>query len=92
MVDAAAEAGAQALKLQTYTADTMTLDIRHGDFFISDPNSLWKGKSSPYFFNKLHPKTIRKSRSNNHFCKKFNKQTIRKSRSSHNFCNGHQLL
>ena len=45
MVDAAAEAGVQALKLQTYTADTMTLNIDHGDFFISDSNSLWKGKS-----------------------------------------------
>ncbi len=45
MVDAAAQAGAHALKIQTYTADTMTLDISEGDFFISDPNSLWKGKS-----------------------------------------------
>ena len=45
IVDAASEAGAHALKLQTYTADTMTLDIREREFFISDPKSLWKGRS-----------------------------------------------
>ena len=45
IVEAAAKAGAHALKLQTYTADTMTLDIDEGAFFISEPDSLWKGKS-----------------------------------------------
>ncbi len=45
IVDAAAKAGVQALKLQTYTADTMTLDIDQGEFFIEDPNSLWQGNS-----------------------------------------------
>ncbi len=45
IVEAAAAAGADALKLQTYTAETMTLDIHEGDFFISDPNNLWKGNS-----------------------------------------------
>ncbi len=45
IVDAAAEAGAHAVKLQTYTADTMTLDIDHGDFTVTDPGSLWSGKS-----------------------------------------------
>jgi pseudaminic acid synthase len=45
IVEAAAEAGAHALKLQTYTADTMTLAIDEGEFFISDEQSLWKGKS-----------------------------------------------
>ncbi|WP_025678742.1 pseudaminic acid synthase [Paenibacillus massiliensis] len=45
IVEAAAKAGADALKLQTYTADTMTLDIHEGDFYIEDPNSLWKGSS-----------------------------------------------
>ena len=42
---AAATTGAQMLKLQTYTADTMTLDVREGEFFIDDPKSLWKGSS-----------------------------------------------
>jgi N-acetylneuraminate synthase len=45
IVEAAAKSGAHALKIQTYTADTMTLDMDEGEFFISDPNSLWKGKS-----------------------------------------------
>ena len=42
---AAAATGAQMLKLQTYTADTMTLDVHEGEFFIDDPKSLWKGSS-----------------------------------------------
>ena len=45
IVDAAAEAGAHALKLQTYTADTMTLAINDGEFFINDQQSLWHGNS-----------------------------------------------
>ncbi|MDX2212956.1 MAG: pseudaminic acid synthase [Oculatellaceae cyanobacterium bins.114] len=45
LVEAAAKAGAHALKLQTYTADTITLDVKEGEFFIADPNSLWKGNS-----------------------------------------------
>lgn len=45
IVDAAAAAGAHALKLQTYTADTITLDVKEGDFFISDEASLWNGSS-----------------------------------------------
>jgi len=43
IVDEAAEAGAHALKIQTYTADTITLDVNDGDFLISDEKSLWKG-------------------------------------------------
>jgi pseudaminic acid synthase len=45
IVEAAAASGAQMLKLQTYTSDTMTLDVQEGEFFIDDPNSLWKGSS-----------------------------------------------
>jgi N-acetylneuraminate synthase len=52
IVDAAADAGARALKLQTYTADTMTLDIREREFFISDPASLWKGHSLHELYQK----------------------------------------
>ncbi len=45
IVDAAAAAGADALKIQTYTPDTLTIDHREGEFFIADPQSLWKGQS-----------------------------------------------
>lgn len=45
IVEAAAKAGVHALKLQTYTADTMTLDVEDGEFFIDDESSLWKGQS-----------------------------------------------
>ena len=45
IVEAAAKAGAHALKLQTYTADTMTLAINEGEFFLNDEQSLWTGKS-----------------------------------------------
>ena len=45
LVESAANSGAHALKLQTYTADTITLDVSHGEFFIEDENSLWKGNN-----------------------------------------------
>lgn len=54
IVDAAAAAGAHAIKLQTYTADTMTLDIREGAFVISDPHSLWSGRSLYDLYDEAH--------------------------------------
>ncbi|TVL99718.1 MAG: pseudaminic acid synthase [Candidatus Brocadia sp. WS118] len=45
IVDAAAEAGASGLKIQTYTADTMTIPHNKGLFYIDDPKSLWHGKT-----------------------------------------------
>ena len=45
IVEAAAKAGAHALKLQTYKPDTMTIDLDEREFHISDPGSLWKGTS-----------------------------------------------
>ena len=54
IVDAAADAGAHALKLQTYTADTITLDVRGGDFDIADPNSLWAGQNLHDLYAKAH--------------------------------------
>ncbi|OAI93141.1 pseudaminic acid synthase [Pseudomonas putida] len=54
IVEAAAQAGAHALKLQTYTADTMTLDLDHGEFFIEDPASLWAGSSLYSLYEKAH--------------------------------------
>lgn len=45
IVEAAARAGAHAVKLQTYTADIMTIDFKENEFFIGDPDNLWKGYS-----------------------------------------------
>lgn len=45
IVEAAARSGAHALKIQTYTPDTMTIDLDEREFYISDPKSLWKGTS-----------------------------------------------
>ena len=54
LVDAAAEAGAHALKLQTYTADTITLRQRGGDFQINDEGSLWAGQNLHDLYTKAH--------------------------------------
>jgi pseudaminic acid synthase len=45
IIEAAAKTGAHALKIQTYTPDTMTLDFDEREFHISDPKSPWAGKS-----------------------------------------------
>ncbi len=45
IVEAAAKSGAHALKIQTYTPDTMTIDLNEREFHINDPNSLWSGTS-----------------------------------------------
>lgn len=45
IIKAAAETGAHAIKLQTYTADSLTIDHKGGLFDITDPNSLWAGRN-----------------------------------------------
>lgn len=45
IVEAVAETGAHALKIQTYTPDTMTIDLDEREFHISDSKSLWAGTS-----------------------------------------------
>lgn len=54
IVDAAASSGADAIKLQTYTADTMTLDTHAPGFVIDDPNSLWAGRQLYDLYNEAH--------------------------------------
>ncbi len=54
IVEAAAGAGVDALKLQTYTANTMTLNLRNNEFMISDSNSLWSGYSLYELYQKAH--------------------------------------
>ena len=45
IVEVAARSGAHALKIQTYTQDTMTIDLDEREFHISDPKSIWSGSS-----------------------------------------------
>jgi pseudaminic acid synthase len=45
IVEGVAKSGAHALKIQTYTPDTMTLDLDEREFHISDSNNLWAGNS-----------------------------------------------
>lgn len=54
IVKAAADSGAHGLKLQTYTADTMTLDMDDKEFHISDSNSLWCGRSLHELYIEAH--------------------------------------
>lgn len=54
LVEAAAFAKVDALKLQTYTADTITLNMKGGNFEINDENSLWKGKNLHDLYNEAH--------------------------------------
>jgi N-acetylneuraminate synthase len=74
IVDAAAAAGAHALKLQTYTADTMTLDIPEGDFFIAEADSLWAGHSLHSLYQMAytpwdwHSKIMERARSHGMAC------------------------
>jgi pseudaminic acid synthase len=54
IVDAAAASGADAIKLQTYTADTMTLNLREPGFVIEDADSLWAGTQLHELYEKAH--------------------------------------
>ncbi|MGS2720410.1 pseudaminic acid synthase [Paraglaciecola aestuariivivens] len=52
MVQAAANAGADAIKLQTFTADSMTLDVDNAHFVIQEKDSLWHGESLHALYQK----------------------------------------
>ena len=54
IVDAVAKAGAQAVKLQTYTAVTMTLPLAEREFFVSDPKNPWTGRSLYDLYEEAH--------------------------------------
>ena len=54
LVDAAADAGAHAIKIQTYTADTMTVDVKHPRFQISKGHDLWSGEYLYQLFERAH--------------------------------------
>ncbi len=54
IVEEAAAAGVQAIKLQTYTADTMTLNISSPGFVIEDEQSLWNGRTLYDLYEEAH--------------------------------------
>ncbi len=54
LVEAAAEAGAHAVKLQTYTADTLTIDVNSADFLVSGNDSPWAGRSLHDLYKQAH--------------------------------------
>ncbi len=54
IVDAAAKSGADAIKLQTYTADTITLDCDGPGFVIEDEKSLWNGRRLHELYDEAH--------------------------------------
>ncbi len=54
LIESAATTGAHAIKFQTYTAETMTLNISDGDFLISDAKSLWHGRNLYDLYDEAH--------------------------------------
>ncbi|MEM9312263.1 MAG: pseudaminic acid synthase [Pseudomonadota bacterium] len=54
IVTAAAISGADAIKLQTYTAETITLDCNTPDFMIDDKESLWYGRRLYELYQDAH--------------------------------------
>ena len=54
IVEEVAKAGADAVKLQTYTADTMTLNIDKDEFKITDKDSLWCGRHLYELYKEAH--------------------------------------
>ncbi|MFF1528376.1 pseudaminic acid synthase [Cellulomonas sp. NPDC058312] len=54
IVDAVAESGAQALKLQTYRADTITIDADGPAFRVSQGHELWGGKNLYQLYEEAH--------------------------------------
>ena len=54
IVDAVAESGAQAIKLQTYTADTITIDHDGPAFRVSSGHELWGGKNLHDLYDEAH--------------------------------------
>jgi pseudaminic acid synthase len=71
IVDLAAKAGADAIKLQTYTPETITMKSSRKEFFIKDKKNLWKNNSLFNLYKKAqtpwewHKKIFERAKKNN---------------------------
>ena len=54
IIFAAKKSGADAVKIQTYTADTITINCKRGEFLIDNPDSLWHGENLYSLYHKAH--------------------------------------
>jgi N-acetylneuraminate synthase len=54
LLSMAKAAGVHAVKLQTYTADTITLNLQTAEFLIDEPTSLWKGRNLYDLYQEAH--------------------------------------
>jgi len=74
IVDAAAKSGADAIKIQTYTADTITLNMSNKDFKINSKKSLWNGFTLHSLYKKAytpwkwHKHIFERAKQNNIMC------------------------
>ena len=74
IVKAASQCGAHAIKLQTYTPDTMTLNLKKNEFMIKDKKSLWAGETLYSLYKKAstpwswHTKIFKFAKKNNILC------------------------
>lgn len=54
LIALAKAAGVHAVKLQTYTPDTITLNSQNPEFLIDEPTSLWKGRNLYDLYQEAH--------------------------------------
>jgi pseudaminic acid synthase len=54
LIEVAAECGVDAIKLQTYTADTITLDVSRDEFLVNNPASVWHGRTLHSLYQEAH--------------------------------------
>ena len=54
IIDAAKKSGANAIKLQTYTPDTITLNVKKKEFLITDKKNPWKKNSLHSLYKKAN--------------------------------------
>lgn len=74
IIDAAAQTGVHALKLQTFTPDSMTLNIDKNDFKVTNKKSLWYGRKLYDLFEEgqtkyeWHQAIFQRAKENNILC------------------------